>query len=456
MIRFTFSTFVVKNENRETFDLCLAVANLQPLEPQPLLLLGGSGAGKTHLLCAIINHLKKHAPRTALAYVTARDFPAAVRALAEDASPVTRAHSAVLLVDQFEKLAPDVLDLLARIAPLFLEENRYLVIAAQTDPHDLPGVPPHLLDLLQSGRVARLENAPAPAKPNPLQQQLLQLQSENQAFQNELESARSKLAKLSNPAEELAHLQEQFLKTETDRQRIERERASFSETLAEQHILEQEVRSLQRALEETRKQRDACQADSSALAAATAELTRLRQQLAAGPATPDRTAPDSLQPDEDEIQQARQTIKDAHAELDRWALRAQAILQQVELNRARFAENAELQLQRVLDLRQRLEELTAPLGEPAPQTLTTEPDGAADIAQQLRHIADTAAESLPADAETRLQALYAQLLHAAQAIQEFSDRVNDQGGAPGSSRPRPWYTDPFPLPPNNPSPGPES
>ncbi|HUW59894.1 MAG TPA: DnaA/Hda family protein [Candidatus Bathyarchaeia archaeon] len=449
MIPFTFSTFVVKNENREASDLCLAVANLQPVKPQPLLLLADSGAGKTHLLCAIVNHVKKHAPRTALAYVTARDFPMAVRALAEDAGPVTRAHSAILLVDQLEKLAPDLLEILDRIAPLFLEENRYLVIAAQTDPQELPGLPAHLLSLLQSGRIARLEKAAAPAIPDPLQKQVPQLQSENQALRHELETARGEMAKLANAAEQLAHLQEQYVKTESARQHLECERAMVNESLAEQHILEQEVRSLQQVLEETRKQRDACQADSSALAAATAELARLRRQIAAGPATPERTAADSLQPAEDEIQQVRQDVKDAHDELGRWALRAQAILQQVELNRARFAENAERQLQRVLALQQQVEELTAQSNEPARPPLAAEPDGATDIARQLRDIADTAAQSAAADAETRLQTLYAQLLHAAQALQDLSDRVNDRPDAPGPAQPRPWYADPFPLPPNN-------
>ena len=450
MDRFTFSTFVTNDDNRETVELCLAVANLQPIKPQPLLLLGDSGAGKTHLLCAIVNHVKKHAPRTAIAYVTARDFPTAVRALAEDDGPVTRAHSAILLVDQLEKLAPDLLDLLARIAPIFLEENRYLIIASQTKPEHVPGVPAPLLGLMQSGRVARIKKAAAPATPSALSQDVLQLQSENASLRHELEAARSEMAKLANAADELARLQEQFVKVETDRQRLERGHAVFNETLAEQRILEQEVRSLQRALEETRKQRDACQADSSALAAATAELARLRKQLAADPAALDRTAPagDSIQPaDQDELRQAKQAVKDAHAELDRWALKAQAILQQVELNRARLAEDSEIQLQRVLALRQRVENLTATVNEPGPHE---------DIARQLRDIADTAAQSATTDAETRIQALYAQLLHAAQAIQQLSDRVNDRPNAPGPARPRPWYADPFPLPPNNASKGPGS
>ena len=458
MDQFTFSTFVINDDNRETCGLCLAVANLQPVKPQPLLLLADSGAGKTHLLCAIVNHVKEHAPRTALAYVTARDFPMAVRALAEDAGPVAHAHSAVLLVDQLEKLAPDLLEILARIAPLFLEENRYLVIASQTRPENVPGLPAALLSLIQSGRVAMLEKAAAPATPGPLPPQLLQIQSENASLRHDLDAARAEMAKLANAAEELARLQEQCVQVESDRQRLERGRAMVNATLAEHRSLEQEVRSLQRALEETRKQRDAWQADSSALAAATAELARLRKQLAAQPPMPERAVPaaDALQPAEDELQQARLAVTDTHAELDRWALKAQGMLQQIELNRARLAENSEIQVQRVLALRQRVEELIAPPIDSAQQPTADEPNSAADIARRLRDIADTAAQSAAADAETRIQALYAQLIQAAQAIQQLSDRVNDRPDDPGPARPRPWYADPFPRPPNNTAKGPGS
>lgn len=457
MDRFTFSTFVTNDDNREPIELCLAIANQQPVQPQPLLLLGDSGCGKTHLLCAIVNHVKKHAPRTALAYVTARDFPAAVRALAEDAGPVIRADSAILLVDQFEKLAPDLLGLLARIAPLFLGQNRCLVIASQTRPENVPGLPAPVLSLIQSGRVARLRKAAATPAPGPVPQGVLQLESENASLRHELEAVRSEMAKLARAADELTRLQQQFIKVESDRQRLERGRAMFNETLAEQRILEQEVRSLQQALEETRKQRDACLADSAAFAAATAELAQLRQQLAAQPPLPERAAPaeDAQQPAQDELQ-ARQTVKDARGDLDRWALKAQAILQRVELNRARLAEDSERRLQRVLALQQRVEELAAPPVASAQEATGSEPNGAEAISRQLRDVTDAATQSAAEDTENRLQALYAQLVDAARAIQQLSDRINDRTNPPETARPRPWYADPFPLPPDNASKGPGS
>jgi ABC-type dipeptide/oligopeptide/nickel transport system ATPase component len=440
MERLTFSTFVVKDENRRAADLCLAVANLQPVKPLPLSIIGESGSGKTHLLCAIVNHIEKHSARTALAYVTARDFPLAVRSLARDAGPVTRAQSAVLLVDQLEKFPPDMLSLLARIAPLFLDEGRCLVVASQIRPEEMPGLPAPLLGLLEAGQTAAITRGAitrVTIRPAAAPAQVVQLRSENESLRHELEQARA----------EAARMRERVAFAESDLEHLERDRDLLDKAISEQRVLEEEVRSLQRELVETRKQRDAWQTDSSALAAATAELARLRE-VASDPARPDRAA-------EEQIQQAQQAAKDAQAELGRWTLKAQAILQQVELNRARFAENTELELQHVLALRERVEEMAqADLGDPTPSA--AEADPAADIARQLVDIAEAAAQFPTGDATTRIQTLYAQLLEATQAIQELSDRVGVRGNQSGATMSRPWYVEPFPLPPSGFIQGPET
>ena len=60
---FTFDNFVVGSSNRFAHAACVAVADQQGGSSyNPLFLYGGSGLGKTHLMHAIGNHVRKHFP----------------------------------------------------------------------------------------------------------------------------------------------------------------------------------------------------------------------------------------------------------------------------------------------------------------------------------------------------------------------------------------------------------
>lgn len=252
MKRFSFKTFCVCDENREACEICAAVAGLKPVEPRPFVLLGDSGAGKTHLLCAIVDHVKEYSPRTALAYVTAKDFPAEVRALANNPDPVIDARTAMLLVDQFEKFEPALFELLGQVSPLFVGANRYLVIATKTHPADIKNLPDSVREIMKLARVLSIRR-PALSRPADKadREQAARLQDENQALRRDLEIAYAEIARIEEAA------------------------------------------------------------------------------------------------------------RDARADLDRWALRAQAILQQVELSRVRLAENEEVLLQQVLALQERVAVIAA-------------------------------------------------------------------------------------------------
>ncbi len=82
---YTFDNFIVGDSNRFAHAACLAVANsfsddedflTDPLEEKynPLFIYGPSGLGKTHLLYAITNEIKKRAPGTKITYIRGEDF----------------------------------------------------------------------------------------------------------------------------------------------------------------------------------------------------------------------------------------------------------------------------------------------------------------------------------------------------------------------------------------------
>ena len=72
--KYTFDSFVVGPSNHLAYSASLAVAENSGDKYNPLFLYGGVGLGKTHLLHAIGNHIKKKNPRTKILYVPTEQF----------------------------------------------------------------------------------------------------------------------------------------------------------------------------------------------------------------------------------------------------------------------------------------------------------------------------------------------------------------------------------------------
>ena len=71
---YTFDTFIVGSSNKFAHAACLAVATNPSNAYNPLFLYGNSGLGKTHLLYAISNEIKKNDPSKVICYVKGDDF----------------------------------------------------------------------------------------------------------------------------------------------------------------------------------------------------------------------------------------------------------------------------------------------------------------------------------------------------------------------------------------------
>jgi len=73
-LRYTFDRFVVGASNRFAHASCEAVAKNPGHQFNPLFLYGGVGLGKTHLLHAIGNYIRKNNPALRVLYVTSEKF----------------------------------------------------------------------------------------------------------------------------------------------------------------------------------------------------------------------------------------------------------------------------------------------------------------------------------------------------------------------------------------------
>lgn len=71
---FTFETFVVGPSNKLAYAASMSVAEHPAKNYNPLLIYGDSGLGKTHLIYAIANVIRKHTPQSKIAYVKGDDL----------------------------------------------------------------------------------------------------------------------------------------------------------------------------------------------------------------------------------------------------------------------------------------------------------------------------------------------------------------------------------------------
>ena len=71
---FTFDTFVVGPSNKLAYAASVAVAEHPAQNYNPLLIYGDSGLGKTHLLYAIANVIRKNDPHSKIVYIKGDDF----------------------------------------------------------------------------------------------------------------------------------------------------------------------------------------------------------------------------------------------------------------------------------------------------------------------------------------------------------------------------------------------
>lgn len=72
--KYTFDNFVVGKSNQFVYGAATGVANHPFTKINPLFIYGGPGLGKTHLLHAIGNHLRKTMPELNVLYVTCNNF----------------------------------------------------------------------------------------------------------------------------------------------------------------------------------------------------------------------------------------------------------------------------------------------------------------------------------------------------------------------------------------------
>jgi chromosomal replication initiator protein len=158
----SLESFVLGPCNRLAHAACQAVAERPAAAYNPLLLCGGHGLGKTHLLQALARELRRGPSNLTVKVVSAEEFAnaylTALQARKLDAFRQDYRRSQALLVDDVQFLAgkEKTQDEFLHTFNTLLHANRQIVLTCHVPPREIPRLDPRLLERFQSGLLAKL------------------------------------------------------------------------------------------------------------------------------------------------------------------------------------------------------------------------------------------------------------------------------------------------------------
>ncbi|MFY9488219.1 MAG: chromosomal replication initiator protein DnaA [Solirubrobacterales bacterium] len=161
--RYTFDQFVIGRSNQIGHAATLAVAEQPAQAFNPLFIYGSPGVGKTHLLQAIGNFMKREAPELAVRYMTAEDFSSVFRSVLRDGSigefkDDLRASDVLLIDDiQFLQNKTKTEEEFFHTFNALYESGRQLVISCDRTPRELDALADRLQARFESGLVVEIE-----------------------------------------------------------------------------------------------------------------------------------------------------------------------------------------------------------------------------------------------------------------------------------------------------------
>ncbi|MBQ7097740.1 MAG: chromosomal replication initiator protein DnaA [Clostridia bacterium] len=161
--KYTFSSFVVGNNNNLAYVASLAVAERPAKTYNPLFLYGGSGLGKTHLMQAIGNYFIENYPKKKVLYTTSEKFTyelvTAIREKTNQAFRNKYRNVDLLLIDDVQFLANRELaqeEFFHTFNALY-EMDKQIVLTSDRLPSEIPQLEERLVTRFNSGLLADVQ-----------------------------------------------------------------------------------------------------------------------------------------------------------------------------------------------------------------------------------------------------------------------------------------------------------
>lgn len=161
--KYTFSSFVVGNNNNLAYVASLAVSERPARTYNPLFLYGGSGLGKTHLMQAIGNYYIENYPNKRVLYTTSEKFTyelvTAIREKTNQAFRNKYRNVDLLLIDDVQFLANRELaqeEFFYTFNALY-EMDKQIVLTSDRLPSEIPQLEERLVTRFNSGLLADVQ-----------------------------------------------------------------------------------------------------------------------------------------------------------------------------------------------------------------------------------------------------------------------------------------------------------
>ncbi len=161
--KYTFDTFVCGGSNQFAHAASQAVANKPATSYNPLFIYGGVGLGKTHLLCAIGNHILGHNKKARVSYYTSEKFMnELINCLRYNKMEQFRnkfRSMDVLLIDDVQFIAGKerTQEEFFHTFNALYESHKQIVVTSDKFPKDIPGLEERLRSRFEWGLIADIQ-----------------------------------------------------------------------------------------------------------------------------------------------------------------------------------------------------------------------------------------------------------------------------------------------------------
>ena len=160
---YTFDNFIVGGSNKFAHAACWAVSAKPAAEYNPLFIYGPSGLGKTHLLSAVVNEIKKKKPDTRVLYVKGDEFTnQMIEALSKQ--EMSRFHDHfrscdILLLDDIQFIAgkTSTQEEFFHTFNTLYEEGKQIILTSDRPPKDIPTLEDRLKTRFEWGLIADIQ-----------------------------------------------------------------------------------------------------------------------------------------------------------------------------------------------------------------------------------------------------------------------------------------------------------